>query len=198
MLATAFLQALLLLTAPAIAEKEEELQLVRLQLRLEEAKKGGVYLTLSEAALTVSIANLDVSSLPVLSLQRLGADSPVASQILEVRPASSFTPVVKQVDKLTVDTTGAVESVDEIQSVEDMPSTFLIRLTNESYIWVQNSEGDGVFDSFRAFLLQITALSGYWWGDETSLASRALRIEMDPESARQLFWLARPGTTIIL
>lgn len=188
---------LLLLQTP-VSQEAAPTFLQYLEQQVAVAKKGKVYVTLHDDRVAVQIRGMELKSLPVSAVDRLGVEGSSYSVIRSISPITTFTPAVKYVDKIMADRGGTVESEDEIISVAEMPHTYLIVLEDETKIWI---EGDGELSfvaGAKARFLELKSDLEHYVAGIRDRREPVLHLSMTAEAARELFWVAKVGTTVFI
>ncbi len=189
---------LLFLNVQPSLESSHDLELLKSHITL--AKEGRAYLQLEPGAILVFVKGVKVERLPV---ERILGSPPgtVISRIVARVSAIPLPKVVVDSEEVAAaaekDTLGSVASVDEIVSVEDMPETYMVALSDGSTWYISAEQWDGVGNWSRKKLLQYRVafraarqwLSGGRGGPTVFHA--------EPRIARRLFWLLRDDMGVI-
>lgn len=164
------------------------------------AKERRAYLQLEEGAILVYVKGVKLERLPV---RRVLGPSPGTS-VARVTARVSAVPLPKVVvDSEEVaaaaekDRLGSVSSLDEIVSVNDMPETYMVELSDGSTWYVTSEEWTGVVDWTlkKLFQYRVAFRSAREWITHDGAALTVLNVE--PRIARRLFWLLREDMGVI-
>ncbi len=190
--------AVLLLNLQTAAPPPREIELLRSQLTLAKEKRA--YLQLEAAAILVFVKGVEVERLPV---SRIIGSSPGAqiSRIVSRVPAVPLPKVVVNSEEVAAavekDTLGSVASVDEIVSVDDMPDTYMVELSDGSTWFVGSDRWDGVRNWSLKKVLQYRAAFRAARSLLTRSGGGLTVFHAEPEIARRLFWILRDDMGVI-
>lgn len=188
-------------------EPEVPNELQQLRLRLEIASEERAYIQLLPQEIRISFKDMDVKSLPLERFEATGNSRPRLARVEALQPVFPVEGVVKVVslpeggtaaeEADLGDKTATVSSVDDIVSVGEMPGTYVIRLSDGSFIYVTSDRESGLLQAPRIVLFQLRLVYGYLWKRTRDASVRAIRIRMAGEDAQALYWMLKTDTGVI-
>jgi hypothetical protein len=188
---------LILSVRPSLPDVRPTTDSVLLAYRLQLAVKGQVYLEIGDQALTAYVKGMEVKRFPIIRAQWSSQGRPCLSKVAAKTAALQTRQVVVKVEQISADPSETVSSPDEIVSVEDMPETFALRLEDGSVFFITGNEPDGFINGYRKEWLKVQVGCAFLYRQLLHRPGRAAIVEMDPQQARQLYWLLRPQMGVI-
>ncbi len=170
---------------------------VLLSYRLQLAQQSQAYLELNEDALTAYIKGMEVKRFPITRAQLTSHGRPRLSKMASKTAAVETRQVIVKVEQVSANPSDTVSSPDEIVSVEDMPETFALRLQDGSIFFITGNAREGFVNGYRKEWLKVQVGCAFLYRQLRHRPVRAGVIEMEPQLARQLFWLLRPEMGVI-
>lgn len=170
---------------------------VLLGYRLQLAQQPHAYLEIDEGALVAYLKGMEVKRFPIVRAQLSSQGQRRLSKVADKTAAIETRQVIVKVEHVSADPSETVSSPDEIVSVDDMPETFALRLEDGSVFYITGKASDGFLNGYRKEWLKVQV---GWAFLSRQLRHRPVRagiIEMEPQMARHLFWLLRPGMGVI-
>lgn len=168
-----------------------------LEYRLQLARQTAAYIEINEEAVTAYIKGMEVKRFPVARAQLSSRGRPRLSKVAAKTAALETRQVIVKVEQVSANPSDTVSSPDEIVSVDDMPETFALSLEDGSVFFITGNASDGVLNRYRKEWLKCRVGCAFLLRQLLSQPVRAGVIEMEPQLARQLFWLLRPGMGLI-
>lgn len=164
--------------------------------RLALIKEGNPFLELGEETIAIYVAGWKVKEFAATIHQITVGERTGVTAVDEVIPLSPPRRVVLDSAVLAqeaADPTGDVASLDQIIGVDEMPSIFLVRF-DDGTVWLVNFRGwQGFSNAWSKSRLQWQVLldvSGRLFRDGRA---RTRFVEMEPQNARELFWVLEKG-----
>jgi len=140
---------------------------------------------------------MEVKRFRVVRGQISSHGGPRLSKVAAKTAALQTRQVIVKVEHVSADPSETVSSPDEIVSVDDMPETFAISLEDGSVFFVTGNARDGLVNQYRKDWLKCRVACVFLFRQLLNRPVRAGVIEMEPDSARHLFWLLQPGMGVI-
>lgn len=190
----------ILLLLPVVANclaQSPESQLLLLRHRVALAEDKQAFLQLDAESIQVLIKGLSVKRLPVKSLESAPSGPWRRSRVKSITPAEPPRGVVVHAEQINPDTLGSVSSAEEMVSVSDMPDGFSVALEDGSLLLIVGETDRGTMYRLKSGLLQLKVVYSFLWRRSLGRPVRLLKLELASETAREMFWLLRPGMGVI-
>ena len=166
-----------------------------LEHHLELAAEQKAYLQITPAGIWVFFNGVAVQFLPV---RRAGGLAP-ETQMARVEGKLPVTPpprIVVDADRI-VARSAAVDTLEEIVSLEDMPPMFVLLLDDGSAILIRSEEPRGFGSFFRRKGLELKFAWRWLHSALRADSSEAAVLEMDARGARWFYWIVEEGMGVI-
>lgn len=179
-------------------QPEALLRLDVLRHRVTSGRTGRPFVTLRSEGITISIRNLDLKGLPLLEGRQIGPRDFRMSAVHSSHTFQEVKNVVEEVQEIVEDTTGSVSSLDEIVGLNDMPDRYFVLLEDGSVLLVKGDTSLGVLDWIRWRWMVNVAVWEYLSERARLNPAKFCEVRLASQSARELYWVLRPGTQVIL
>jgi len=197
----ASLPALLFLAAPCSAFGAAEGSTVQnaalVTYRLQLAQQRVASIEIRDGAVIASMKGMEVKRFSISKAELSSHAFPRLSTVATKTAAVRTRQVIVKVEQVSADPSETVSSPDEIVSVEDMPETFALKLKDGSVFYITGKSRDGILNGWRKDWLKCRVGCTFLFRQLRGLPVCGGIIEMDPTSARHLFWLIRPEMGVI-